>query len=86
MLINKFQLILLFILSVYALTILAVNPPFGRLSVNKGQLVGANGRPVQLRGISFWFSQWLTQWYSPQAVKAIKCFFNGNVVGFFILF
>uniref|UniRef100_A0A914L066 Glycoside hydrolase family 5 domain-containing protein n=1 Tax=Meloidogyne incognita TaxID=6306 RepID=A0A914L066_MELIC len=80
MLINKFQLILLFILSVYALTILAVNPPFGRLSVNKGQLVGANGRPVQLRGISFWFSQWLTQWYSPQAVKAIKCFFNGNVV------
>uniref|UniRef100_A0A1I8BC07 glucan 1,3-beta-glucosidase n=1 Tax=Meloidogyne hapla TaxID=6305 RepID=A0A1I8BC07_MELHA len=80
MITNKIVLNLLFILSLYSLVAFAVNPPFGRLSVKSGQLTGAKGQAVQLRGISLWFSMWLTQWYSPEAVKAIKCFFNGNVV------
>nr|AAK21883.2 beta-1,4-endoglucanase [Meloidogyne incognita] len=70
----------IFIFSFYLCIVLAVNPPYGRLSVKNGQLTGSNGQAVQLRGVSLWFSQWLTQWYSPEAVKAIKCFYNGNVV------
>jgi len=75
----------IFIFSFYLCIVLAVNPPYGRLSVKNGQLTGSNGQAVQLRGISLWFSQWLTQWYSPEAVKAIKCFYNGNVVSLFYL-
>ncbi|KAF7631183.1 Beta-1,4-endoglucanase [Meloidogyne graminicola] len=58
----------------------AANPPYGKLSVRNGQLKGSNDQVATLRGISLWFSQWITEFYSPGVVRAIKCFYNGNVV------
>ncbi|CAK5125111.1 unnamed protein product [Meloidogyne enterolobii] len=61
----------IFIFYLSATIVLAAVPPYGRLSVNNGKL---------LRGGSLWFSQWLTEFYSPNVVRAVKCTFNSNVI------
>ena len=74
-------LIPLFALCLNYLKVLAKNPPYGRLSVNnKGQLVGSKGQEVQLRGISLFGNQYQPEFYSEQVVRAVKCFYNGNIV------
>lgn len=70
----------IFIFYFSATIVLAADPPYGRLSVNNGKLVGSDGNPAQLRGGSLWFSQWLTEFYSPNVVRAVKCTFNSNVI------
>lgn len=80
---NCLILNILFI-SYYLSIILAANPPYGKLSVRNGQLKGSNDQVATLRGISLWFSQWITEFYSPGVVRAIKCFYNGNVVSLFL--
>ena len=76
---NSFLLILHFTLSFYSFIALAVNPPYGKLSVNnKGHLIGY-GHQVQLHGISLYFSQWMSQFYNKNVIRGIKCLFNGNI-------
>nr|CAD2191190.1 unnamed protein product [Meloidogyne enterolobii] len=78
---NSIILIPLIALCLYSLKVLAKDPPYGRLSVNsKGQLVGSNGQQVQLRGISLFCNQYQPEFYSEQVVRAVKCFYNGNII------
>ncbi|KAF7632063.1 Cellulase domain-containing protein [Meloidogyne graminicola] len=64
----------------FAHIIFAIDPPFGRLSVHHGQLVNSVGKPVVLRGISLFNSEWQLDFWTPDVVKAIKCYYNANVV------
>ncbi|KAF7639789.1 Beta-1,4-endoglucanase [Meloidogyne graminicola] len=65
----------------YILITLSANPPYGKLYVNnKGQLIGNQGKQVQLIGLSLFHSQWAGGYYNEDSVRAIKCFFNGNIV------
>ncbi|KAH7668210.1 beta-1,4-endoglucanase, partial [Aphelenchoides avenae] len=43
--------------SQYAAALTAKDPPYGQLSVKGVQLVGKDGQPVQLRGMSLFWSQ-----------------------------
>jgi hypothetical protein len=55
--------------------------PYGRLAVNGKYVVSAaTGQPVQLRGMSLFWSQWMSQFYVADTVKALKCSWNANVV------
>jgi endoglucanase len=40
----------------------------GALAVKDGQIVGAHGEPVTLRGMSLFWSQWAPQYYSAETV------------------
>ncbi|CAK5102844.1 unnamed protein product [Meloidogyne enterolobii] len=78
----KNYFILIFPSSYLLNIIIAINPPpYGKLTVNKkGQLIGSNGKIVQLRGPSLFIDIYSPDFYSDFAVRAIKCFFNGNIV------
>ncbi len=45
---------------------------FGPLSVNGNRIVDAHNKPVQLRGMSFFWSQWIGKYYTNQTVKWLK--------------
>lgn len=56
-------------------TVVAAVPPagspvarHGALSVRHGQLLDAHGRPVQLRGMSLFWSQWQPQYYNAHVI------------------
>lgn len=44
----------------------------GQLSVKGNQIVDKNGDPVQLRGMSLFWSQWIPKYYNKDAVKWLK--------------
>uniref|UniRef100_A0A1I8BYP0 Cellulase domain-containing protein n=1 Tax=Meloidogyne hapla TaxID=6305 RepID=A0A1I8BYP0_MELHA len=58
----------------------ATDPPFGRLSVHHGQLVDCFGKPVILRGLSLFNSEWQVEFWTPDVVRAVKCYYNANVI------
>nr|BAI44495.1 beta-1,4-endoglucanase [Aphelenchus avenae]BAI44496.1 beta-1,4-endoglucanase [Aphelenchus avenae] len=64
----------------YAAALTAKDPPYGQLSVKGVQLVGKDGAPVQLRGMSLFWSQWMGQFWTKDVVKAIACQWNGNLI------
>nr|AAC48326.1 beta-1,4-endoglucanase-2 precursor [Heterodera glycines] len=72
------QLVLLAIVGITFVD--AAAPPFGQLSVKGTNLVGSNGKPVQLIGNSLFWHQWYPQFWNAQTVKALKCNWNSNVV------
>uniref|UniRef100_A0A915E2N8 Glycoside hydrolase family 5 domain-containing protein n=1 Tax=Ditylenchus dipsaci TaxID=166011 RepID=A0A915E2N8_9BILA len=72
------NIIFVILLSIYG--IFAADPPYGQLSVKGSQLVGSDGKPVQLRGMSMYWSQWMPQWWTDDTVEAAKCCFNSNVI------
>jgi endoglucanase len=45
---------------------------FGQLSVSGNKIVDQDGAPVQLQGMSFFWSQWMGQFYNAQVVKWLK--------------
>ena len=45
---------------------------YGQLSVDGNRIVGEDGKPVQLRGMSFFWSQWIGKYYTPEVVKWLK--------------
>lgn len=45
---------------------------FGQLKVLNGQIVGENNMPIQLRGMSFFWSQWIGKYYTPGTVNWLK--------------
>ncbi|KAH7673007.1 beta-1,4-endoglucanase [Aphelenchoides avenae] len=56
------------------------NPPYGQLSVSGTKLVGSNGQPVQLIGMSLFWSQWMGQYFNRDTVNALACDWGSNVV------
>lgn len=42
---------------------------YGKLRVQGNRIVGKNGKPVQLRGMSLFWSQWIGQYYNADAVN-----------------
>ena len=61
--------------AVCATTAQAADPParspvarHGALSVEDGKIVDEHGRPVTLRGMSLFWSQWAPQYYAPETV------------------
>ncbi|MGX1928979.1 glycoside hydrolase family 5 protein [Flagellimonas sp. 2504JD4-2] len=53
---------------------------YGQLSVNKNKMVDKNGTPVQLRGMSFYWSQWVGKYYTAETVKWLKDDWQCNVI------
>lgn len=63
-------------------TAAAADPPFGSLSVNGNQIVGADGQPVVLHGMSLYWSQMPegAEFYNAETVMALRNAWNANVV------
>lgn len=53
---------------------------YGQLQVQSGQLMGENGVPVILRGVSFGWHNWWPRFYNESAVKWLKSDWNVNIV------
>uniref|UniRef100_A0A914PHV7 Glycoside hydrolase family 5 domain-containing protein n=1 Tax=Panagrolaimus davidi TaxID=227884 RepID=A0A914PHV7_9BILA len=55
--------------------------PYGRLAIRGKYLISAaTGQPVQLHGMSLYWSQWMAQYYNRETVDALKRSWNINVV------
>ncbi|KAH7721616.1 beta-1,4-endoglucanase [Aphelenchoides avenae] len=67
-------------LCVGALALTPKDPPYGQLSVKGTRLVGSNGEPVQLIGMSLFWSQWMGQYFHKDTVNALACQWGSNVV------
>lgn len=52
----------------------------GQLQVQGNKIVDKNGNPVQLRGMSLFWSQWIGQYYNYDAIKWLKDDWNINVI------
>lgn len=52
----------------------------GRLQVQGNRLVDAHGQPVQLRGMSLFWSQWMGQYYNPEAIRWLRDDWHCTVV------
>jgi endoglucanase len=44
----------------------------GRLRVQGNRIVGRHGKPVQLRGMSLFWSQWIGKYYNPDVVTWLR--------------
>jgi endoglucanase len=52
----------------------------GRLRVRGNQIVDEHGDPVQLRGMSLFWSQWMPQFYNDSAIRWLRDDWNVSVV------
>jgi endoglucanase len=52
----------------------------GKLKVDGNKIVNESGDPVQLRGMSFFWSQWIGKYYNPEVVKCLKDDWRCNIV------
>ena len=52
----------------------------GSLQVSGNKLLDQHGEPVQLRGMSLFWSQWMGQFYTPEVVRWLKQDWHCNVV------
>ncbi|SFZ91524.1 endoglucanase [Flaviramulus basaltis] len=52
----------------------------GQLSISGNKIVDKNGEPLQLRGMSFFWSQWIGKYYTKETVKWLKEDWNCNIV------
>jgi aryl-phospho-beta-D-glucosidase BglC (GH1 family) len=55
-------------------------PPFGTLSVDNRGIVGQDGNPVQLRGVSSHGLQWFPQFVNIEAFRTVRDRWRANVV------
>jgi len=53
---------------------------YGRLRVNGSKVVDEAGSPVQLQGMSLYWSQWMPQFYTPEVVAWLKSDWHVTVV------
>ncbi|KAI1729762.1 cellulase (glycosyl hydrolase family 5) domain-containing protein [Ditylenchus destructor] len=74
------KMLILLILLVIVYGSIAVDPPYGQLSVSGTNLKGANGSTVALHGMSLFWSQWMGKYWNADTIKAIKCSWNANIV------
>ncbi len=52
----------------------------GKLGVRGNRVVDEHGRPVQLRGMSLFWSQWMPQYYNESAIRWLRDDWNVSVV------
>ena len=52
----------------------------GQLSIQNGQLVDKFGEPVQLEGMSLFWSQWQPQFYNKKTVKNLADYWNIDLI------
>lgn len=52
----------------------------GRLQAKGSRIVGKHGKPVSLAGVSFFWSQWIGKYYTPEAVAWLKKDWNATIV------
>lgn len=53
---------------------------YGALKVTGNKIVGKDDNPVQLRGMSFFWSQWIGKYYTSEAVKWLKDDWHCNIL------
>lgn len=53
---------------------------YGQLKVEGNRIKDKNGNSVQLRGMSFFWSQWMGQYYNSQVVSWLKNDFKATLV------
>ncbi len=53
---------------------------YGQLSVSGNKILDKNGKPVQLRGMSLFWSQWIGKYYNEETVKWLKTDWKCNVI------
>ncbi len=61
-------------------TFTSVIDQYGQLSIDGNKIVDKNNNPVQLRGMSFFWSQWIGKYYNRETVKWLKEDWQCNVV------
>lgn len=52
----------------------------GQLSISGNKIIDQHGNPIQLRGMSFFWSQWIGKYYTAETVKWLKEDWNCNIV------
>jgi endoglucanase len=55
-------------------------PTFGRMAVKNGKVVGANGDPVILRGVSLGWDTWWGQFYNEDTIQHLVTDFHANLI------
>jgi endoglucanase len=53
---------------------------YGQLSIVNNKIVDKNGKPVQLRGMSLFWSQWIGKYYNADVVSWLKKDWQCNVI------
>lgn len=53
---------------------------YGDLAINGTDIVDSNGIPIQLRGMSFFWSQWIGKYYNADVVKWLAVDWEASVV------
>ncbi|HYF69429.1 MAG TPA: glycoside hydrolase family 5 protein [Ohtaekwangia sp.] len=53
---------------------------YGALKVVGNQILGKDDKPVQLRGMSFFWSQWIGKYYTPETVTWLKDDWHCSIV------
>jgi hypothetical protein len=76
---GKFFYFLFFFCNI-PLHLAVVNPPYGQLQVQGTYLTNSSGIPIQLRGMSLYFSQWAGQYFNQNVLASLKNQWNTNVV------
>ncbi|KAI1706735.1 hypothetical protein Ddc_15144 [Ditylenchus destructor] len=62
-------ILLILLVNVYGY--LALDPPYGQLSVSGTNLKGENGETVALHGMSLFWSQWMGKWWNADTIKSL---------------
>ena len=57
-----------------------INPPYGQLQVQGIYITNSSGIPIQLQGMSLYFSQWSGQFWNQDVLVSLKNQWNSNVV------
>ncbi|MFN6944693.1 MAG: glycoside hydrolase family 5 protein [Cytophagaceae bacterium] len=63
---------LLFLSQSYVFAQKSIVDKYGQLSIKGIHMIGEHGDTVQLRGMSLFWSQWMDQYYNPEAVKWLR--------------
>lgn len=53
---------------------------YGALKVSGNKIVGKEGTPVQLRGMSLFWSQWIGKYYTPETIQWLKTDWRCNII------
>jgi hypothetical protein len=76
---GKFFYFLFFFCNI-PLHVAVVNPPYGQLQVQGIYLTNSSGIPIQLQGMSLYFSNDQTQYYNQNVLVSLKNQWNSNLV------
>uniref|UniRef100_A0A914DX49 C-type lectin domain-containing protein n=1 Tax=Acrobeloides nanus TaxID=290746 RepID=A0A914DX49_9BILA len=57
-----------------------VNPPYGQLQVQGIYITNSSGIPIQLQGMSLYFSMWQPQYWNQDVLVSLQNQWNSNVV------